>query len=60
MNYNVAKSIFLGDLPIGKSFFFRIENSIRISNKDDILEIVSFHDNLENDLKSKEKLFLIK
>lgn len=52
MNYNVAKSIFLGDLPIGKSFFFRIENSILISNKDDILEIVSFHDNLENDLKS--------
>ena len=52
MDFNVNRSIFLGDIPIGKSFFFRIENSLLISNKDDIIEIVSFFDNLEDDLKS--------
>ena len=52
MSYNHSKSIFLGDIPIGKSFFFRIENALLVSNKDDIIEIVSFNDNLENDLKS--------
>ena len=52
MSYNHSKSIFLGDIPIGKSFFFRIENALLVSNKNDIIEIVSFNDNLENDLKS--------
>lgn len=52
MDFNVSRSIFLGDIPIGKSFFFRIENSLLISNKDDIIEVVSFFDNLEDDLKS--------
>ena len=62
MSYNHSKSIFLGDIPIGKSFFFRIENALLISNKDDIIEIVSFYNNLENDLKSycifKGEIFL--
>ena len=52
MDFNVSRSLFLGDIPIGKSFFFRLENSLLISSKDDIIEIVSFYDNLEYDLKS--------
>lgn len=62
--YNHSKSIFLGDIPIGKSFFFRIENALLVSKKDDIIEIISFHNNLENDLKSycifKGEIFLDK
>lgn len=62
--YNHSKSIFLGDIPIGKSFFFRIENALLVSKKDDIIEIISFYNNLENDLKSycifKGEIFLDK
>ncbi|WP_028330052.1 hypothetical protein [Brachyspira alvinipulli] len=52
MDFNVNRSIFLVDIPIGKSFLFRIENYFLISNKDDIIKIVSFFDHLEDDLKS--------
>ena len=42
--------VFMGAIPTGALFFMRLENAFLLSNKGDIIEIISQYDNLENDL----------
>ena len=42
--------VFMGTIPTGALFFMRLENAFLLSNKGDIIEIISQYDNLENDL----------
>lgn len=48
--------IFIGNLPIGKALFLKLENAFLLSNKDDILEIVSTSEHIELELMSWCKL----
>lgn len=43
-------SIIMGDIPLGKMFFLRLENAFLLAQKGDIFEVLSDYDNLENDL----------
>lgn len=44
--------IFLGDLPVGKALFLKMENAFLRSQKDDILELVSTNEHIEIELLS--------
>ncbi|TQR32489.1 DUF455 domain-containing protein [Campylobacter sp. MIT 99-7217] len=45
-------SIIMGNIPLGKFFFLRLENAFLLAEKGDIFELLSDYDNLENDLLS--------
>lgn len=49
---NHAISLLLGDIPLGKAFFLRLENAFLLAQKGDIIEVCSDFDNLEGDLNS--------
>ncbi len=48
----MSNTLFMGDIPLGKLFFLRLENAFLLAQCEEVIEIVSDYEYLEKDLIS--------